>query len=349
MAPDRDQLHAMSRKDKENFKEYAQRWHEIAAQVSPPLEEKEMKKLFLKMLSAGEGRLKEGGSIDSSKKYGSGLSKKKEHNANTISQEKHMRLMKNNQHHQHVAFVTPIINYALIVQVAPSYQPRFQQRTNQQNQQNCAQRPAQLDPIPITYTELFPSLIQKNLVQIRTPPVISKKLPWCATVNMIEGCPGKCRVFDVNLIRRSLVEMHTALCDLSYYEHDHAFFHVCSRDPQGCVVVKRDLQEMLDPNLIQKIVISPLVIRLVGPTYYESDKVVPYKYNVTMVEDDKEVPIPAFSSIMNIADVSGVTRSGWIFVDVSPKRNEDVVIEKSTQEKTPIIQAIQTQQCELEC
>lgn len=33
MAPDRDQLHAMTRKDKETFKEYAQRCHEIAAQV----------------------------------------------------------------------------------------------------------------------------------------------------------------------------------------------------------------------------------------------------------------------------------------------------------------------------
>lgn len=99
-----------------------------------------------------EGRLKEGGSSDSSKKYKSGLPKKKEHDANAILQEKRMRLPRNSQHHQHVASVTPVINYAPIVQVAPSYQPCFQQRTNQQNQQNRAQRPAQFDPIPITYT-----------------------------------------------------------------------------------------------------------------------------------------------------------------------------------------------------
>lgn len=36
MVPDRDKLRDMSRKDKETFKEYAQRWHEIAAQVSSP-------------------------------------------------------------------------------------------------------------------------------------------------------------------------------------------------------------------------------------------------------------------------------------------------------------------------
>ena len=52
MAPDRDQLRAMSQKDKETFKEYAQRWRELAAQIVSPLEEKEMTKIFLKTLSS---------------------------------------------------------------------------------------------------------------------------------------------------------------------------------------------------------------------------------------------------------------------------------------------------------
>src|SRR4051812_39379118 len=50
MAPDRDQLRAMMQKEKESFKEYAQRWREVAAQVIPPMEEKEMTKIFLKTL-----------------------------------------------------------------------------------------------------------------------------------------------------------------------------------------------------------------------------------------------------------------------------------------------------------
>lgn len=57
----------------------------------------------------------------------------------------------------------------------------------------------------------------------------------------------------------------------------------------------------------QKTVVSPLVIRLVGPTPYKSDKVVLYKYNSTMVENSKEVYIPTFPSVVNIADASGVT------------------------------------------
>jgi len=50
MARDRDELRAINQKDQETFKEYAQRWREITVQVSPPLEEKEMTKIFLNTL-----------------------------------------------------------------------------------------------------------------------------------------------------------------------------------------------------------------------------------------------------------------------------------------------------------
>ena len=50
MVPDRDQLRVMAKRDKESFKEYAQRWHEIAFQVVPPMGEQEMTKVFLKTL-----------------------------------------------------------------------------------------------------------------------------------------------------------------------------------------------------------------------------------------------------------------------------------------------------------
>lgn len=99
-----------------------------------------------------EGRLKEGGSSDSSRRYGNGFPKKKENDANVIFQEKHRRSPRNNQCHQHVVFVTPVINPSLVFQIAASYQPRFQQRTNQQHQRNRVQRPTQFDPILMSYT-----------------------------------------------------------------------------------------------------------------------------------------------------------------------------------------------------
>ncbi|XP_050916698.1 uncharacterized protein LOC127131850 [Lathyrus oleraceus] len=182
-----------------------------------------------------------------------------------------------------------------------------------------------------------------------SPNVQANSLPkhGNATMNMVEGCPGKYRVFDVNLNRRSLVEMYATLCESGYYEHDHAACHVCPRDYRGCAVVKRDLQEIRDQNLIQvtrdrnegehevniivprfnlpepvviaydgqKTDVSPLVIRLAVPTHYESDKVVPYNC---------------------------VTLNGRVFAAAAPKRTEDVMIEKLTQEKTPITQTGQS-------
>jgi len=42
MAPDRNQLQSMSKREHESIKEYAQRWRDLAAQVIPPMTEREM-------------------------------------------------------------------------------------------------------------------------------------------------------------------------------------------------------------------------------------------------------------------------------------------------------------------
>ena len=42
MAPDRMQLQSMCKKEHESFKEYAQRWRDLATQVSPLMTKKEM-------------------------------------------------------------------------------------------------------------------------------------------------------------------------------------------------------------------------------------------------------------------------------------------------------------------
>jgi len=52
MAPDRMQLQNMAKKSSETFKEYAQRWRELAAQVEPLLYEKEMITMFIETLQA---------------------------------------------------------------------------------------------------------------------------------------------------------------------------------------------------------------------------------------------------------------------------------------------------------
>ena len=42
IAPDRNQLQNMSKREHESFKEYAQRWRDLAAQVAPPMVERKM-------------------------------------------------------------------------------------------------------------------------------------------------------------------------------------------------------------------------------------------------------------------------------------------------------------------
>ncbi|XP_050889355.1 uncharacterized protein LOC127094578 [Lathyrus oleraceus] len=52
MAPDRRQLQSLSQKSNESFKGYAQRWRELAAQVQPPLLDKELVDLFMDTLQS---------------------------------------------------------------------------------------------------------------------------------------------------------------------------------------------------------------------------------------------------------------------------------------------------------
>ena len=140
-------------KDRDSFKEYAQRWREVAAQVIPPMEEKEMTKIFLKTLGAfyyermvesapsdftemvgvgvlleeavREGRLTKGEGTRGVKKLAYGFTKKKDGDTNDVIQERRMNAPRRNyQRHQQVASVTPVMNAAL---TTVAYQRQSQQ------------------------------------------------------------------------------------------------------------------------------------------------------------------------------------------------------------------------------
>jgi len=50
MGPGKMQLQGMAKKSSETFKEYAQRWRELAPQVAPALHESEMITMFVETL-----------------------------------------------------------------------------------------------------------------------------------------------------------------------------------------------------------------------------------------------------------------------------------------------------------
>ncbi|KAI5418818.1 hypothetical protein KIW84_043157 [Lathyrus oleraceus] len=177
MAPDRDQLRAMS-----------QRWRELAAQIMPPLEEKEMTKIFLKTLSSfyyermissapsdftemvnmgmrleegvSEGRLaKDEGS--SAKLYGA-FAKKKEEEAHAVSSHVKRR---------------PSVKRKTVRPASNQHQV-YQPRNNNNTSTSYDRKRVSFDPIPMTYTELYPSLIERKLITPHDPPAVLANPQW---------------------------------------------------------------------------------------------------------------------------------------------------------------------------
>jgi hypothetical protein len=62
-------------------------------------------------------------------------------------------------------------------QQRPYQQQPYQQNPPQPYQQQQPRQRLQIDPIPITYAELLPGLLRKNLVQTRAPSPVPEKLP----------------------------------------------------------------------------------------------------------------------------------------------------------------------------
>ncbi|XP_050900009.1 uncharacterized protein LOC127106743 [Lathyrus oleraceus] len=305
----------MQQREKETFREYAQRWREIAAQVVPPMEEKEMTKVFLKTLdtfyyermiasaptdftdmvnmgvrleeAVREGRLVREGSSSSSgaKRYG-GFMKKKEQETNVVSYN-HPRRINYPYHsqHQHIAAVTPVITSAPVqVQYPQQRTNRFQQNTQyqqqhqpQQHQHQLQQRPPQqqrrtnFDPIPMSYAELYPALITKNLVQPRPRPLVPEVLPWWykpeVSCPFHQNAPGhdldNCFALKLEvqkLTRAGILtfkNMGPNVKDNPMPSHGPSSVNnieicgTCSVNSRGCRKIQDDLQGVLDQGLIQ--------------------------------------------------------------------------------------------------
>ena len=134
-----------------------------------------------------EGRLTNSESSGGVMKLSYGFTKKKEGDTNAVMKERRVNTpRKNYQRHQQVALVTPVINAA---PTTVAYQ-----RPSQQGNQGYNQRRENYDPIPMSYAELLPALIQKKLVQTRPPPAIPSPLPWYykadQTCAFHQGAPG---------------------------------------------------------------------------------------------------------------------------------------------------------------
>ncbi|XP_058749142.1 uncharacterized protein LOC131622110 [Vicia villosa] len=98
----------------------------------------------------------------------------------------------------------------------------------------------------MTYTELFPTLIRKNLVQTRSPPPVLEKIPWWYKADAIcafhQNAPGHgledCWPLKVEVQRLVRAEIHEKFVRKGLINFNHYDGPVCKKDPLGCVDVQ---------------------------------------------------------------------------------------------------------------
>ncbi|CAL1362599.1 unnamed protein product [Linum trigynum] len=236
LAPDREDLRNMEKQENESFREYAQRWRGKAADVQPPLSEKEMVSTFFEtlkppyynnmvgitttnfadLLVIGE-RIEKGIKLgkmeipEASKKPHQARRGEGEVNYTQTESSRGRRWdhqPQANQARPHVA------NPAMIRHPTFSTQRTIQSPTqiappNNQDQNNPGKykKPLQIDPIPITYTELLPQLIQSHLISpIPCEPMKPPYPNWyrsdqhCAYHSGVAGHSTEdCRMFKIKV------------------------------------------------------------------------------------------------------------------------------------------------------
>ncbi|TYK16441.1 uncharacterized protein E5676_scaffold21G002390 [Cucumis melo var. makuwa] len=215
MALDRLDLQQMEKKSSESFNEYAQRWRDMPAEVQPPLTDKEMTSMFMNILRAPfyvrmignastnfsdiivigeriEYEIKHGRLTEATTEYGGikkgTISKKKEGEVHTIgfpNSGKHKSIFGQRKYEQnfpsYISNVShiPYNSYVPVHTVSEtpkliilnSPRPFVQGQGSKTNSDTW-----RFDPVPMTYTELLPQLIQNR--QLALIPIIPIQPPY---------------------------------------------------------------------------------------------------------------------------------------------------------------------------
>jgi len=215
----------MTQNDNEPFKAYAQRWRDFATQVRPPLKEKELAKIFLKtldqfyyenMVSNAPSNFTEMMTIGMRLEEGvrdGRLVKESVPTSDFEGEDQEVSMVESQPQQQyptyhHVAAIAPDTN---VVQ-NPVYQPQFPQYQQQPRQSTPR---TQIDPTPMRYTELFPMLLERNLVHTKAPLPVPARLPTGYRADLScafhQGAPGHDieQCFALKKIVRKLIRNNT--------------------------------------------------------------------------------------------------------------------------------------------
>ncbi|KAA0060421.1 uncharacterized protein E6C27_scaffold22G002400 [Cucumis melo var. makuwa] len=215
MAPNRLDLQRMEKKSSESFKEYAQRWKDMTAEVQPPLTDKEMTSMFMNTLRAPfyermignastnfsdiivigeriEYGIKHGRLAEPTTEYGGikkgTISKKKEGEIHAIgfpNSGKHKSIFGQRKYEQNFPSYISNVSYIPYNSYVPAHTVSETPKPVNSNSprpfvQGQGSKPNsdtwRFDPIPMTYTELLPQLIQNR--QLAPIPMIPIQPPY---------------------------------------------------------------------------------------------------------------------------------------------------------------------------
>jgi len=176
--------------------------------------------------------------------------------------------------------------------------------------------------------------------------------PHGPAINMVESYQEKGRIHRVQDIKTPLVPIHAKMCEAALFSHGHAAYNECSANPRGCLLVRRDIQRMMDaqilvveredksvcvitqvfktqrcPEVPCKPASTPLVIYV--PKLYSSQQAVLYDYGTS-----KEASLSPTASVDNIAEGSKILRSGRVLPSAVQVKVSEPVLE-SVQGRDP--------------
>ncbi|XP_017423680.1 uncharacterized protein LOC108332894 [Vigna angularis] len=189
LTPDRIQLQNMVKKESESFREYAQRWREIVVQVEPPLRDKEMTTIFLNTLQPPF--------------Y--------EHMISSVSSSFADIVVIGERVEGGIRNGKIALGPQLVASLNESNRPIERRNYNRD------EKVASFTAIPMTYTELLPDLLRRNLIKV------------CPTRPIRPPYP---KSYDTN-----------AKCD--YHEG------ACGHSTEACKALKHKVQSLIDSGCLK--------------------------------------------------------------------------------------------------
>ncbi|XP_058759650.1 uncharacterized protein LOC131632957 [Vicia villosa] len=269
MAPNRTQLQSLVQGSKESFKEYAQKWRELAARVQLPMTEREMIDMFTSTLSGhyylacsastnfsemvryGQhvemglkmGKIQLGASSNSagSKKQVEGYARRKEGNADAI----YGRMGSRRNNSQVNAVMIPV----------PQQQQHHQGQRSDNDRYPPRNRPhRKIDLIPMTYAQnKVQDLLDQKIIQFTpTPNIVNNLMPTHrgSGVNAIESEEISV-VSDVSCLTFPLVSVKQHLVNSGIFPGCGANCENCKSQPEGCADLKGMVQKLMDEGPLQ--------------------------------------------------------------------------------------------------